>query len=79
MIVQIHYFFMKSDILNIDLTNLIHRIDDSINGQNVHLKLQKKNIKCLKCTHIFGRFPCKKLRFLVTLRIEQVWNLSILY
>ena len=30
-------FFMKSDILNIHLTNLIHRIDDSINGLNVNV------------------------------------------
>ena len=28
---------MKSDILNIHLTNLIHRIDDSINGLNVNV------------------------------------------
>ena len=27
---------MKSDILNIHLTNLIHRIDDSINSLNVN-------------------------------------------
>ena len=28
---------MKSDILNIYLTNLVHRIDDSINSLNVNV------------------------------------------
>ena len=40
-IIQFIIFFMKSDILNIHLTNLINKIDDSINSLNVHLKLQK--------------------------------------
>ena len=33
--------FMKYDILNIHLTNLIHSIDDSINCLKLHLKFQK--------------------------------------
>ena len=36
-IIQIHYFLTKSDILNIHLTNLIHRIDDSIDRLNVNV------------------------------------------
>ena len=28
---------MKSDILNIHLTNFIHRIDDSINSLNINV------------------------------------------
>ena len=31
---QIHYYFFKSDILNIHLTNLIHRNEDSMNSLN---------------------------------------------
>ena len=34
-IIQIHYFFIKSDILNIHITNLIHRIADSFNSLNL--------------------------------------------
>ena len=33
-IIQIHYFFYEIDILNIHLTNTIHRINDSIKNQS---------------------------------------------
>ena len=61
---------MKSDILNIHFTHLIHRIYDSINNLLESLRqLYVKGVKLFKLQNIFGRFPCKKLRALVPLRI----------
>ena len=39
-IIQIHNFFVKSDILTIHLTNLIHRIGDNINSLNVNINIK---------------------------------------
>ena len=45
-VIQIHYlFFIKSDIRNMHLTNLIQRIDDSISSLTVNVEGQIHGVK----------------------------------
>ena len=55
---------MKSDVLNIHLTNAIHGIGDSINGLIVNVSdMQGSQLHDVKFS-INSTFPCKKLKFL---------------
>ena len=60
--------FIKSDVFNIHWTNLIHRIDDSINSLNVNVSdtLGGQN----HVVKVFIKY--KKLYFLVPLSIRPV-------